>query len=285
MYDYTKASDLVKWANEQYKLKNRYKNGGIGRYDADGTRQFDCSGFFKCFLWHDYSSKNAKYYGKVQKDLNCEGLYKEAKEKGDISKIPEIPGILVYQKGHMGIYLGDGKVIESTAKKYNNKSGKIYITYFKGNCKNTDGKRTTWTNWFKSPYLTYDVDSFNSFLKGKEYFKLGDSNENINKIARYLYEHSYESKSILGNTYSSNLFDAVKRFQTRAKEDGKYSLNSDGNQKSYRIILDIEDTNNDVNYVVYTDESENSDGSVNAYACSYILSEKGNILVLGGYFN
>lgn len=55
---------------------------------------------------------------------------------------------------------------------------------------------------------------------------------------------------------------------------------SDGNQKSYRIILDIEDTNNDVNYVVYTDESENSDGSVNAYACSYILSEKGNMTKL-----
>lgn len=46
MYDFTKASDLVKWAEEQYKKKNRYKGGGIGRYDSDGTRQFDCCGLF-----------------------------------------------------------------------------------------------------------------------------------------------------------------------------------------------------------------------------------------------
>ena len=49
-YDYTKASDLVKWASEEYTKPNIYKNGGIGRYNPDGTRQFDCCGYFKCFM-------------------------------------------------------------------------------------------------------------------------------------------------------------------------------------------------------------------------------------------
>lgn len=50
-----------------------------------------------------------------------------------------------------------------------------------------------------------------------------------------------------------------------------------GNKKEYRILLNIEDTTNDVNYVIYTDEHKNSDGSVRCYASTYILSDKGNM--------
>ena len=53
-----------------------------------------------------------------------------------------------------------------------------------------------------------------------------------------------------------------------------------GNKKEYRIILNIEDTTNVVNYVVYTDESKNKDGSVKAYASTYVLSDKGNMTKL-----
>lgn len=210
MYDFTKASDLVKWAEEQYKKKNRYKVGGIGRYDADGTRQFDCCGLFKCFMWHDYSTNNSRYYGKTQKDLSCEGLLAEAKEKGDISRIPEIPGILVYMKGHMGIYIGNGKVIESTAAKYDGKNGKIYKTYFKGNGKNCDGKRATWTKWFKSPYLSYEEEvtseptkpssSSDNFLGSRGYLKFGDKGPNINKICLFFTNNFY---GYYGNTKES----------------------------------------------------------------------------------
>lgn len=224
-YDYTKASDLVKWAKSEYQKPNVYKNGGIGRYNPDGTRQFDCCGYFKCFMWHDYSTKNAKYYGKTQKDLNCEGLLAEAKEKGDISTIPEIPGVLVYMKKHMGIYLGNGKVLESTAKKYNGKDGKIYLTYFKGDGKGTDGKRTTWTKWFKSPNLKYE---YNDFFEGKSCFKLNDKSESIGKVAKFIYDNSFESKDILGNYYGPYIEGAIKRFQKRAFEEKIYDDKIDG---------------------------------------------------------
>lgn len=201
MYDFTKASDLVKWAEEQYKKKNRYKSGGIGRYDSDGTRQFDCCGLFKCFMWHDYSTNNARYYGKTQKDLSCEGLLAEAKEKGDISTIPEIPGVLVYMKGHMGIYIGNGQVIESTVAKYDGKKGRIYKTYFKGDGKGCDGKRATWTKWFKSPYLTYvnvkpaeptpEQPKKDNFLGPRGYLKYGDKGPNVNKICLFFANNFY----------------------------------------------------------------------------------------------
>ena len=234
MYDFTKASDLVKWAEEQYKKKNRYKSGGIGRYDSDGTRQFDCCGLFKCFMWHDYSTQNSKYYGKTQKDLSCEGLLAEAKEKGPISTIPEIPGILVYMKGHMGIYAGNGKVIESTAAKFDGKKGRIYKTYFKGDGKGCDGKRATWIKWFKSPNLTYEKEvkpeptkpssSSDIFLGARGYIKLGDKGSNVEKIANFMYKTfpAYTPKSALGNYYGPNIQKSIKEFQTRT------GLESDG---------------------------------------------------------
>lgn len=224
-YDFTKASDLAKWAEEQYNKKNRYKSGGIGRYDADGTRQFDCCGLFKCFMWHDYSTNNSKYYGQTQKDLSCEGLLNEAKEKGDISTIPEQVGVLVYMKGHMGIYIGNGVVIESTAAKFDGKTSRIYKTYFKGDGKGCDGKRATWTKWFKSPYLTYETakqeetskSTNNNFLGSRGYLKLGDKGDNVAKIADFMYKTfpAYTSKNALGNYYGKYIQASIKEFQKR----------------------------------------------------------------------
>ncbi len=49
-----------------------------------------------------------------------------------------------------------------------------------------------------------------------------------------------------------------------------------GNKKEYRILLNIE-SNDNLNYVIYTDDKKSQDGNIKAYASSYILSEKGNM--------
>lgn len=53
-----------------------------------------------------------------------------------------------------------------------------------------------------------------------------------------------------------------------------------GKKKEYRILLDIEDTTKNVNYVIYTDDKKNQNGDVRAYASTYVLSEKGNMTKL-----
>ena len=53
-----------------------------------------------------------------------------------------------------------------------------------------------------------------------------------------------------------------------------------GKKVEYRILLDIEDTTRNVNYVIYTDDKKSRDGSVKAYASTYILSSKGNMTKL-----
>ena len=55
---------------------------------------------------------------------------------------------------------------------------------------------------------------------------------------------------------------------------------SSGKKHEYRILLDIEDTTNEVNYVIYTDDSTNKDGNMSCYASSYVLSAKGNMTKL-----
>ena len=55
---------------------------------------------------------------------------------------------------------------------------------------------------------------------------------------------------------------------------------SSGNKQEYRILLDIEDTTNSVNYVIYTDDLTNKDGEMVCYASTYVLSPKGNMTKL-----
>ena len=53
-----------------------------------------------------------------------------------------------------------------------------------------------------------------------------------------------------------------------------------GEKKDYRILLDIEDTTNKVNYVIYTDDEINDKGETVSYASTYVRSAKGNMTKL-----
>lgn len=53
-----------------------------------------------------------------------------------------------------------------------------------------------------------------------------------------------------------------------------------GKTKEYRVILDIENNSTKLNYVIYTEDKKDKNGSIIAYASSYILSDKGNMTKL-----
>ena len=50
--------------------------------------------------------------------MSADGAFEVAKEKGPIDTMPDIPGICVRYPGHMGIYIGNGEVIEARGTKY-----------------------------------------------------------------------------------------------------------------------------------------------------------------------
>lgn len=53
-----------------------------------------------------------------------------------------------------------------------------------------------------------------------------------------------------------------------------------GEKKDYRILLDIEDTTNKINYVIYTDDKTNKKGETICYASTCVRSSKGNMTKL-----
>lgn len=69
------------------------------------------------------------------------------------------------------------------------------------------------------------------FLGSKGYFSLGDTHENIGKIAEFMYRvfPAYTDKKALGNYYGPYIQASIKEFQRRTHAEGKYNAEIDGN--------------------------------------------------------
>ena len=72
----------------------------------------DCVGLIKWFLWTDCGKHDIRY--DKSSDLNVTGFKRKCTGLDSIKDIPEQRGLLVFMKGHVGIYLGDGSVGECT---------------------------------------------------------------------------------------------------------------------------------------------------------------------------
>ena len=208
-YDYKSASDLVKWCKEQITIPNRYRLGGIGRYES-GVRIFDCMGMIKCFMWGDYSQYNPSKYARTVPDWNCDTYFDSATEKGPIKDIPEIAGLMVWQHGHIGVYIGNGEVIESTVSF----GGKIVRTHFKGN--HDTPVRSSWTHWFKNPYLNYTVApkaTNEQIAQEVKLGKWGNYPERKELLEKAGYNYA-EVQNIVNNSDASKIYYTVKKGDT-----------------------------------------------------------------------
>ena len=78
------------------------------------------------------------------------------------------------------------------------------------------------------------------FLPARGYWKYGDKDARIGQMARFMRDKfpAYTPASALGNYFGPNLLRAVKEFQRRAKEAGKYNDAIDGNvgPKTYAAL-------------------------------------------------
>lgn len=107
-----------------------------------GKKVADCSGIVKAYLMSEYTGGPITYSAEVDAAVH----YNAAKEKGPISNMPDIPGILVYMPGHVGVYVGNGEVIESAGTLYGVKKSTVEKSYISG----------PWTHWYKCQGITYD---------------------------------------------------------------------------------------------------------------------------------
>ena len=110
-----------------------------------GKRVSDCCGLIKGYGWYNTSTGKIEYGSYGMKDVTANGMYQAAAEKGPMSTMPEIPGLAVWQEGHIGVYIGDGWVIQAA----NTWDGVI----------KTKLSYNRWQGWCKVPYIHYVDES------------------------------------------------------------------------------------------------------------------------------
>lgn len=196
---------LVKHAQNALKLNTKYMWGGLlreitdayiaqlkkywGNYPGSGYTDkrwaelktyvgkkyygCDCVGLIKSYYWSgkdDGGTGSPNYGAAGYPDVNAGIMYTNAKVKGSIASLPEVPGVIVYCKTHphVGVYIGNGYVIESTLGNRGDGVVKTKLSDFK------------WEYWFECPYITY----VKTDAQTKVTIKAGDKVK-IKKTAQY----------------------------------------------------------------------------------------------------
>jgi len=158
--------DLVKWSQMAYEDHWGYVYGTWGNVlthellrtkmaqyptDVGGNAEYirtrwmsrrvtDCVGLIKGYCWYTPHS-GFVYCGNGMPDIGANRMYEYAEVKGEISTIPETPGLAVWVEGHIGVYIGDGWVIEAMSTVDGVKKTRI--------------EDRPWTHWLRIPYIQY----------------------------------------------------------------------------------------------------------------------------------
>lgn len=170
--DYTDSTtknnlDLVKWAVQANEgqwgyvygtyggvLDETLLRGKISQYPNEvgayedfirqhwlGGRTADCVGLIKGYGWYNTEIAQIQIGANGMPDIGANAMFENASEKGTIDTIPEIPGLAVWHEGHIGIYIGNGEVVQAA----NTEAGVI----------RTPISQSSWTHWLKIPYISY----------------------------------------------------------------------------------------------------------------------------------
>lgn len=120
---------------------------GVGQYEdfirthwLDG-RTTDCVGLIKGYGWLDADTLAIRYGTNGMPDIGANTMYRSATVKGSMDTMPDTPGLAVWMDGHIGVYIGNGEVIEASSTKRG-----VVKTQLEGR---------GWTAWLKVPYISY----------------------------------------------------------------------------------------------------------------------------------
>lgn len=116
---YAATEDLLARKAKQY--PSHYGEGRLKTYRrhiADGRMVCDCVGLIKGFFWTGNGTAANKYRSNNCPDTSANGLIKLCERTGDIADMPEQRGLILWKSGHVGVYVGDGRVIEARGFSY-----------------------------------------------------------------------------------------------------------------------------------------------------------------------
>ena len=148
------AANKQRYCNNHSYNKAAARTALIKAASAD-TFGFDCVNLIKGILW-GWRGDTTKTYGGATyasngvPDINADTIITKCADiSTDFSKVPV--GALLWCKGHVGVYIGDGLAVECTPSWEN----KVQITAVKNIGAKAGYNARMWTKHGKLPYITY----------------------------------------------------------------------------------------------------------------------------------
>lgn len=150
-------------ARKAKQYPSHYKNSRTATYRKHIAAKLicmDCVGMIKGFFWTNGGKDvaaaigndnpiSSKYGGNGMPDKSASGLLKWLKSKGckngKIDSLPDVPGILLFSPGHVGVYVGGGEAVEARGFNYGVVRTKV--------------KNRKWTEWAYLPKSLLKYDS------------------------------------------------------------------------------------------------------------------------------
>ena len=138
---YKCSTSMLNSKSKQY--PDHYKSDRTARYKDDIAKKkvsMDCVGMIKGFFWtnggqgvRDYIEGKGDFTNKYGSngcpDKSANGMLDWCKSKkakwGSINTLPEVPGILLFKAGHVGVYIGNGYAVEAQGFAYGVKKTKV----------------------------------------------------------------------------------------------------------------------------------------------------------------
>lgn len=204
---YACTDSLYKRKKEQY--PSNYTSDRESGYKADikaGKMCADCVGLIKSFFWKggDINGTN-KYATNNCPDKSADGMFALCKERGPISTIPDIPGLVVHKSGHIGVYVGNGYTIEMRGFAYD--------------CVKRKVKDGPWTEWGKLPdsmlaYVNGAAEPVKAPELGDRTLSKGSTGADVKALQEELMALGYSlPKYGADGDYGTETEGAVKSFQ------------------------------------------------------------------------
>lgn len=154
------GAGLAEHVLKAYAQHWQYRAGGYGQR-VSGVRGTDCSGLIKSYLW--WTGENSDPRPGISVAGSSGSMLNSASEKGTINyfnsaSLPRVHGLILYQPGHVGVYVGNNRAVDNRGTGYNMKYEPVF-----GRAK------PKWTMWFKLPQISYPTRGFVTF-EGKKYY-------------------------------------------------------------------------------------------------------------------
>lgn len=200
--------------------KRQYPQQYTWEYGGETAKVHDCVGLIKGYLWCDGPEDTSPIYDGAQ-DKSANAMYAACKTKGEMTTMPDVPGVLVFFPGHVGVYIGNGEVIEARNRRY-------------GVCKTKLTDRP-WKTWGYCPYVAYEVAQKTKDID-LPVLKKGAKGDSVKAMQILLMGYGYDMAGYGADaSFGGATEQALKAYQSAS------GLESDGacGPKTWRKLLGV----------------------------------------------